>query len=285
MSNRLAVAGGLCLVVGCGLLALNVYGMSRSLRSPLTAAEPSDFAHPQINEADETWQRLGSLDPLNRTEFAMEASRIIGEAMKHEPFSGSEAPSTSFADSHLVVPVWENYFLYAFSFLHPSIYRAYEFVDHRRAIERGIGQCGQQALAVVGFLETHGFNTGFADLSRHVVATAEVEPGTWYVLDPDFGLSIPHSVEELAADQSLVESYYATFNNAGSDLYRYPWLVYSEYPPVVTYGGIRTRRPRGSLIEPAAYLAKWFLPFLLILVGGIGVRLRPGRSLRRAQTL
>jgi hypothetical protein len=34
--------------VGCGLLALNVYGMSRSLRSPLTAAEPSDFAHPEI---------------------------------------------------------------------------------------------------------------------------------------------------------------------------------------------------------------------------------------------
>lgn len=282
--DGVALVGRLCLALGCGLLALNAYGMSRSVRSPLTTAEPFDFAHSQINEADETWRRLGALDPANRAEFAMEASRIIGEAMKHEPFSGTAAPSESFTDSHLVVPVWENYLLYAFSFLHPSTYRAYEFVDYRRAIERGIGQCGQQALAVVGFLETHGFNTGFADLSRHVVATAEVEPGTWYVLDPDFGLSIPHSVEDLAADQSLVESYYSTFNNPGSDLFRYPWLVYSEYPPVLTYGGVRIRRPMGSLIEPAAYLAKWFLPILLILVGGMWLR-QPGRSLQRAQTL
>ena len=57
-----------------------------------------------------------------------------------------------------------------------SSYVSYELSNYRRALERGIGQCGQQAMTVIGFLQEQGFETAFVYLNGHVVATAEVAP-------------------------------------------------------------------------------------------------------------
>jgi hypothetical protein len=251
--------------LSAALLALNSYGLGLSLRSPLVIQDSADFSHERIITSQEAWEQLSALDPTDRRTFALRASEIIGSAMKHERYGGGDFAPDVYAQYYMTVPAWENYFLYLFRFLKPSTYVSYELSGYRRALERGIGQCGQQAMTVIGFLEEHGFNTGFVQLNGHVVATAEVAPGEWYVLDPDYGVSIPHSIEELANNRALVETYYSRF------IERNPWRLYGTQPNEVTYGGAGMRYPRGSVIEEFAYFAKLAFPVALLLAGALAL--------------
>ncbi len=253
--TRLAGAGA---ALALALLGLNLYGQGQSLRSALVAQAPADFSHDRFIDPAQAWARLVELDVSDRRSFALRASEIIGQSMKHLRYGGEDFAEPLYGAYHLTVPAWENYFLYLFRFLKPDTYKSYELSGYRRALERGIGQCGQQAMTVIGFLADRGFETGFIQLTGHVVATAEVAPGEWYVLDPDYGVSIPHSLGELEQNRALVERYYARF------LDRNPWRLYGEQPNSVAYGGPGLRYPRGSVIEELAYLAKWAFPAALL---------------------
>lgn len=259
--------------LGAVLLLLNFYGLGFSLRSPLVIQESADFSHERIITSQEAWTQLAALDSSDRRNFALRASEIIGSAMKHERYGGGDFAPEVYSQYFMTIPVWENYFLYLFSFLKPSTYVSYELSGFRHALERGIGQCGQQTMTVIGFLEEHGFNTGFIQLNGHVVATAEVAPGEWYVLDPDYGVSIPHSIDELANDRALVEKYYSRF------LHRNPWRLYGTLENEVVYGGAGMRYPRGSVIEEFAYFAKWVFPITLFLAGGLALAISRRKKL------
>ena len=260
--SRLAGAGG---ALALALFGLNLYGQGQSLRSPLVAQDPADFSHDRIVAPDQAWARLAELDLSDRRGFALRASEIIGQSMKHLRYGGEDFEDRLYGAYHLTVPAWENYFLYLFRFLKPDTYKSYELSGYRRALERGIGQCGQQAMTVIGFLADHGFATGFIQLTGHVVATAEVAPGEWYVLDPDYGVSIPHSLGELEQNRALVERYYSRF------LDRNPWRIYGEQPNSVAYGGPGLRYPRGSVIEELAYIAKWAFPAALLALSALAL--------------
>lgn len=266
-------------VLALALLGLNIYGSFKSLRSPDATQNPADFSHAKIIGSDEAWDRLARLDITDRRQFALQANEIIGQTMKHVNFNEIEKNDSAYY-YRLTVPIWENYFLYIFKFLKPSTYEIYELSDYKRAIERGVGQCGQQSMALIGFLEEKGFNTGFVQLNGHVAATAEVAPGEWYVLDPDYGVSIPRSAEELASSRELVETYYSRF------LHRNPWGMYGPEPLRVAYGGAGLRYPRGSVIEELAYAAKWAFPVVLflfalwVLFGRMGKQAAPSKRIR-----
>jgi hypothetical protein len=169
---------------------------------------------------------------------------------------------------HYTVPIWENYILHALRFLKPDTYLAYEFCSWRKALHRGVGQCGQQSMAVIGFLQEHGYRTGFVYLAGHVVATAEVAPGQWYVLDPDYRVYMPHDLAALIAQPTLLRSYYDG-KDGGS-------ITYLRGAPRIELGGPSSRYPRACRIEQAAYIAKWAIPALL-LSGVAGLQLRGRR--------
>ncbi len=211
-------------VLALALFGLNLYSQGQALRSPLVAQDPANFSRERIVAPAEAWARLAALDIADRRTFALRPGEIIGQSMKHLRYGGEDFEGRSDGAYHLTVPVWENYFLYLLRFLKPDTYKSYELSGYRRALARGIGQCGQQAMTVIGFQADHGFATGFIQLTGHVVATAEVAPGEWYVLDPDYGVSIPHSLGELENDRTLVERYYGRF------LDRNPWRLYGEEP-------------------------------------------------------
>ena len=52
------------------------------------------------------------------------------------------------------IPIYENYLLFIASYRYPDEYLKYEFVDYRKAIERGIGLCSQQAIIVSEILNS-----------------------------------------------------------------------------------------------------------------------------------
>lgn len=174
------------------------------------------------------------------------------------------------------VPAWENYILFLMAYTGLHTYRDYEFCDYRRALERGTGRCGQQSLSMVAYLGEFGFDTGFGHMNGHTVATARIGDGKWHVLDPDYGVVIPHSLEELSSNCELARPFYAA--KYGPDGFPFD-KVYCNRPIKVAKGGADIRWRKACPFERVAYWIKWLLPLMLMLpaVAMFGRRVsRPG---------
>lgn len=245
--------------LGVALLAINALGLTLSLRSTEITASYADFARPATFTFDDAMARLQRLDPSDRKGYVTEALRIFHYGMAHIP---QRAIKTNGLDHYRMrVPVWENYILYLLSFLKPDTYMDYEFCSYRKALERGTGRCGQQSLAVVGFLSENGIKTGFAHLGGHTVATAEVSDNEWYLLDPDYGGVVPFGLEQAELNPASVVPYY--WNDA--IVRRNMFNSYGPDGNKTKYGGPEVRWKRACPIEQIAYVLKWSLPFLLLL--------------------
>ena len=247
-----------------GLLLVNFVGIF----VPMRAAEVDgyiDFAKNPNHPAEVSLAALASLSSaageVSAAEFVTRATRIIHEGIAHiEP---DEVVTKGFAHFSMSVPVFENWILFALRYIKPDTYRDYEFCSYRRAVERGTGRCGQQALAVVSYLSNQGFNTGFVSLGGHAIATAEVGPGAWYLLDPDYGGVIPFDIRTAERNpEKVVEHYWKP------EIVRERNLVANYHPDNgLNLGGVEARYGRACTIEEMSYIAKWLIPAVLLLAG------------------
>ena len=187
------------------------------------------------------------------------------------------------------IPIWENYLLYRLSYLHPARYRQIELVDHRKAIERGVGLCAQQAMIMTSLLQENGVEANLVLLGGHVVLRAKLKDGEWYIADPDFGVVIPHDLPEIERSILLARPFYEEvvhnrLGGAGN-----PYEVYDAKGNVIlrdgTFVGYHGRK---TYIEQVSYVAIWVIPFLLFLPSlaslmkrRFGVCFRPLPALRR----
>ena len=112
---------------------------------------------------------------------------------------------------NLRIPFYENYLLFIASYLAPEEYLKYEFYDYRRAIERGVGLCSQQAIIVSEILLEKRIPSFIIGLSGHVVLRAQVDADRdeWWVLDPDYGVVIPHDIDIIEKNPKIIRSFYA----------------------------------------------------------------------------
>ena len=244
--------------VGAGLFVLNFLGFVIPLRQPSLTEDFGDFSRPTTLSYEDAVAQLEALNKADTGTYVAEVNRIFGHAMAHVTLEELERGGPDFYRTR--VPPWENYLLYGLSFLRPDTYASYEFCSYEKALERGIGWCGDQATAVVDFLSDQNFKTGFVNLldERHVVATVEVDDGEWYILDPDYGVTIPLGVEEVSPQ--AVAPYYARYAGTRNEGVA---EVYSR--PSVRYGGTEARWARKCPIEKVLYGMKWLLPALLLL--------------------
>lgn len=105
------------------------------------------------------------------------------------------------------VPPRENVFLWLGGFANERVAK-YAFCDHRRAIERGVGFCGQCARALTSALRENGVECRPVAFPRHVVTEAVVGGERW-VLDANLRTVIPHSLEAIGREPEIVREYYA----------------------------------------------------------------------------
>ena len=255
--RRLKAAGGL---LGVALLFLNLVGLVIPLRSPAITADFADFARPSTTSYESAMETLDALTAADPETLASKATQVFFQGMAH--VDPKDAAAHGLELYRMRVPAWENYLLFGLSYLKPDTYRDYEFSSFERALERGTGRCGQQALALVSFLSQQGLKTGFVDLGGHTLATVEVSPGLWHLLDPDYGAVIPFDLQTAEANPSRVLEYYrgtAAEERGLAELYEPKgnelWL-----------GGPEARWGRASSIELLFYWLKWVLP--LVLIGG-----------------
>ncbi len=261
-------------VVGLALLALNLYGVFfASLRAP-DAVGYRDFAGSVTLPYAESVARLEAIPDGDAVSLVTQATRVIHEGIAH--LDPADVARFGPDRLHMTVPVWENYLLFALAYLKPDTYRDYEFCSYRRTLERGVGRCGQQSLALVDFLSRRGLPTGFVDLGGHTVATADVGKGDWILLDPDYGAVIPFSIAQAEKAPESVIPYYWNDQVVRRQAYR----VFDAQDNKVMIGGPSARWKRACPIEQVAYLLKWLLPGVLVFSGVLLLRVarRAGRG-------
>jgi hypothetical protein len=253
-----------CVGLGAALLALNLYGELYSLRRPELAADTHlRFGDDLKLSYAETSQQLRRLKNEADSDYMLRANHVIQDGIAHVDWERSDTEHY-----HLRVPIWENYILFALSYIRPGDYRRYHFRDAGRTLERGVGVCGDAANVLSQVLEREGIETRIVALPGHVILEADPsdQPGQTWMLDPDFGVATPHTVVELKDRPQLLTEAYRQAGYPQRDLDTLTRL-FSKQADV--YDNAFAFSPNLTRAESAAYFLKWAIPAGLLLLPGL----------------
>lgn len=246
--------------LGILLLGINILGLFKTMRNPEIYTEENTIKN-RINDITIQYPEIKKLlvkkpGESNET-FAIRINKVVNDGFIHY---WQEAGITKY---HERVPVWENYLLYLASYIDPKEYRQYEFSNYKKNLERGVGLCSAHSIVVKGVLNDHGIDASLWDIAGHVVVRANVEDSKWIVLDPDFGVVVPHDTAAIQANPELVRPAYQNM----AALY-YPEAI----EPYTTDHVVEIYSREGNHVytvdnwfEHFSYWAIWVLPVLLML--------------------
>lgn len=251
-------------LIGVILFAINIGGIFIPLRNEQIYIEKGTaFEDDIVLTEDELWKEIDT------------DTSDISSYVTHLNFSVNRGVAHYWRDEgvdkyRLRIPIYENYFLYAASWIYPSVFQKYEFSHYKKAIERGVGLCSEHAIIISEILKEKGIDSKIIGLDGHVVAMALINKSDdqWWILDADYGVVIPHGIDEIEHNPSMIEPYYA---QAGYDSVLINVLVdiYQAKGNKVV-NGVREydwRLRSYSLryyLESVTYFLKWMLPLLML---------------------
>jgi hypothetical protein len=246
--------------IGILLLAINVYGLFKSLRNPAIYDEEKTL-HNRLDDITIKYPDIEKDFARHNNEsdkdFAIRMNAVVNKGMCHY---WKDEGLTKY---HLTVPVYENYLLYAASYIDPKEYRKYEFTDYKKDLERGVGLCSTHSIVLKGILNKNGIDASLWDIAGHVVLRTKVGPNEWYMLDPDFGVVVHYDTAAIQANPEVVRPAYAKM----ATLY---YLDAKE--PYTTDHVVEIYGKEGNHIytvdnwfEHFSYVAIWIIPFILML--------------------
>jgi hypothetical protein len=244
-------------LLACILLIINLFGFFINLRNDELYEKQLPYEYGISLTEKEFYQRKEQLfdSGLSDSLKAVECTHLVNDGMAHY-WDGE------IYKYNLTVPAYENYLLFAMSFFHPRIER-YEFLNWKKALERGVGECSQHAIILSEILNENGIETDVLMLEGHVVASAQVNPGSWIVIDADFDVVIPYDLSEIEKNPAVVGPYYAE-KGCGPMLVQYMINTYGKEGNVVYRDASHYKRFPG-VFEHMVYWGIWVIPILLSL--------------------
>jgi hypothetical protein len=248
------------LIVGLGLLGINIYGLFKTMRNPAIYTEEITLrnrvnditiGYPEINEM------LKRKPDESNIDFACRINKVVNDGFIHY------WKKAGIEKYHMRVPVWENYLLYAASYINPKRYGTYEFSNYKKNLERGVGLCSTHSTIVKGVLLDNGMKAELLDVGgHHVVVRAELNDTATYILDPDYGIVIPFDTAAITANPELARAPYsqmaALYYPDAKDPYTTNYLVKIFGDRLHVYSV-------DNWFEYFSYWAIWIIPFLLML--------------------
>lgn len=252
-------------LIGALLFSINICGIFIPLRNEEIYVEKGTaFEDDIVLTEEELWKEIHT-DTSDVSSYVAHLNSAINRGIAH--YWRDEG-----GDKYrLRIPIYENYFLYTASWVYPPVFQKYEFSHYKKAIERGVGICSEHAIIISEILKEKGIDSKIIGLDGHVVATALINQldNQWWILDADYGVVIPHSIEEIERNPSIINTYYA---KAGYDAVLIKILVdiYQKKGNKVV-NGVReydSRIKSYSLryyLESVTYILKWVLPLLMLL--------------------
>ncbi|NOY75830.1 MAG: hypothetical protein GXP32_08575 [Kiritimatiellaeota bacterium] len=231
-------------ICGVGLLTLNFYGVAVGPRpSVLSRVIPEPAPRGSFKKT------TGESD----VEYATRVMNLIYRTMSRSwPVRRSDL-------YNLRIPPYENFLLYLASCFFPS-YLNYEFCDWRKGYERGVGQCSQMSMILVGVLRWQGIDAFVLPLDGHVVVDAELD-GKRQILDPYFDVRIPFDINRVEKFPSIALPCYAKLSNEATKNKLLAIFAPPNFQPVSIkgYAGWRT-----LYFEKTSYILKWVLPMAML---------------------
>lgn len=248
------------LVIGVLLIGVNIYGLFKTMRNPAVYSEEKIIRN-RLNditiEYPEILELLKRKPNENNVDFGVRINKVVNDGFIHY---WKEAGIDKY---YLRVPIWENYLLFAASYINPDRYRMYEFSNYKKNLERGVGLCSTHSTVVKGVLLDNGIKAELLDVGgRHVVVRAELNDTATYILDPDYGIVVPHDTAAITANPGLAREAYKNM----ADLY-YPDAVdpYTTDLLEKIFGDKKHTYSVENWFEHFSYWAIWILPILLMI--------------------
>jgi hypothetical protein len=242
--------------VGMLLLLINIFGMLKSMRhNDLYTEENTGRLNDVTIKLEDAKKQLVRKDGESDKDFALRVNDVVSKSMSH--YFKNEGKKKY----NLRVPLRENYILFIVNSFKED--NRYEFKNYKKGLERGVGLCSSHSIVVKGVLLDNGVEAHLWDIAGHVVVRAKVSEDEWYILDPDYGLYVPHDIAEIEADPEITRPSYEHM----ADLYK------PEYDdPYTTDKVVELYGKEGNHIytydarfENFSYIAIWVLPFILML--------------------
>src|SRR5690348_15964438 len=116
-------------VLGILLLCFNIGGLFKSMRNPEIYNEEQKL-HNRLNDITIEYPEINDMlvgkAGESDKDFAVRIYKVVNDGFSHY------WKEEGIAKYNLRVPVWENYLLYAASFVSPESYRRYEFTDYHK---------------------------------------------------------------------------------------------------------------------------------------------------------
>lgn len=273
-------------MVGALLIIANLSSVVVPLRSPLVD-DPEFTARNGLGPRDvelawdEARVQLARSEGEDDVAYAGRMTELIARTVAH-----TWIPARA-EDLRMQVPLWENWLLWLGGELSPS-FRNYRFADPRRTMERGVGMCGQVSLALATLLHEQNIDARMTLLEGHALITLHREGAQVAVLDPDYGVVLPMTLEEARANASgsVKERYRQalgriTGENVDGTLTAIEKIFATPPIRVEAAGPVRFFGEHHAPRERLLYRLKWIIPVAL-LVPWIGLtilrRARSGRT-------
>ena len=246
----------LAFAFGVALLFVNMLGLVIPLRNPAIYAynDGKDVSMPNNNRDisltyQETMQQIDKSPGESDVAYLYRLTHVVNQSLAH--YWLDEGIDTY----RMRIPIWENYILWGESIINPRTYLRYEITDYQLALKRGIGLCSEHAIVMDEILARNGIEAKIIGLSGHVVASAKAG-GQWYITDADYGVVIPHSIEEIEQNPEIVHQAY--LNSWNPDLLT---SIYASKEDNIQFNSVSAySTPKKVNFEITAYQLKWVIP-------------------------
>ena len=247
------------LLSSISLMTVNIYGLSKDLRPENLSPEFLRFG-----ERDLLLSKQEYFDSVTRTyeetdiEYAKRLTRVISEGTAHVDWEVYDP-----AAFHQLIPIWENWILYFMGkFSGIPEYERYHFSSPKKSMERGIGICGDASILMSQLLSENGIDNKIITFPGHVVIAADFTDEQ-LVFDPDFGVVIPYSIDDINKQASIANNLYY---EQGYSLGEERFLINEYGKPFGGWNGPEHLITNKFYFEKFAYIGKWAFPVIGIMV-------------------
>jgi hypothetical protein len=251
------------LVVGILLMTLNIYGLTQPIRKPglgVNDLEQLRFIPEKVWSYEQSLAAIANLDGLlPPSELARQANSVVNQSLVH--VSWNEVDPIEYRQ---LVPVWENYFLWAIGkFSGLPQFERYHYANYKRNIKRGIGICGDASTILSSIMDNYGIPNRIVSFHGHVIVEYEREGGELELIDPDFGIVLGMTLDELlerpekAKDKYLAAGYSERESETLRKAYETSHSIFED-----TFHFMSKR----YIFEAVSYWLKWLVPILLIIL-------------------
>jgi hypothetical protein len=251
---------GLMFFLGLFLLALNIIGVLIPLWNPEIYFEQTIFDNDLTLSKSDFYQIISKRN-ISDEEYIIKATIAVNNAIAHY---WDQAGVEKY---NLGVPLHENYILHTINHIYRSDKR-YEFCNYHKAVERGAGLCSQQALILDSILKEQGIQSKIIEFPwLHVLGTAQVikEEDSWWVIDPDYGVIIPHDIDFIHQNPEIIHDFYAQAGygeDTTNNLIKIFSSPYRLHDSTEHYLGLEYCK-----FEQYSYITIWVIPIIFLVIG------------------